>query len=147
MYKHYIKIDDNGFIIDGFSSAFGHDPKGFILICEDENYLFHFCADSEENPQLFGEHKVPLYKWDGKKVTARAQKDIDADTEAAASGNTAVPSLEEQFEALKLEVDAIKSRTVAMDQDLTAVASEIGISRIRDTAMAAEIMDAGKIRT
>ena len=78
--KHYIRIDENKNIINGFSDAFRQAESTDILINAEGGYQFRLFPDSEENPPLFNDMGIPLYKWDNAQVTKRTQKEIKADT-------------------------------------------------------------------
>ena len=50
----------------------------------------------EENPALYDGRGIPLYKWDGARVSARSQEEIDADYAAMPEPN---PTEQEQMRA------------------------------------------------
>ena len=80
-FRHYIVADDTGRIIDGWSDG-PHPHKittGAICINEEGGYQFRLFPDGEENPMLFEENGIPLYKWDGEQVLARTQEEIEED--------------------------------------------------------------------
>ena len=83
--KHYLVLDDNKHIIDGFSD--GPHPErsteGTVCLTEQGSYQFRLKPDGEENPPLHTEDWIPLYKWTGTKVAARTKKEIEADRIAA----------------------------------------------------------------
>ena len=86
--KHYIVVNDNGYIIDIWSdnqapnrptdNAILYNGKGGIggarLIVDG--------VQTEENPQLTTDDGVYLYKWTGKKAVRRTDKEIEADRAA-----------------------------------------------------------------
>lgn len=57
MYKHYVKLDENNFIIHGFSSAFQKPEESDI--CINESAGRHF------NLIIRDAHGRPFLKWDG----------------------------------------------------------------------------------
>ena len=81
--KHYITVDEQNRIIDGFSDAF-HEPKDTdICINEQGGYQFRLFPGGEENPPLVNMYGVPLYAWDGSVVIPRSSASIAADTSQA----------------------------------------------------------------
>ena len=80
--RHYITVGENGCILNGFSDAFCQPTVTDICINEQGGYQFRLRPGGEENPLLFGEGMIPLYKWDGNAVQRRSQAEIDADISA-----------------------------------------------------------------
>lgn len=89
--KHYITIDEQHRIMDGFSDAFRQPTDADICINEQGGYQFRmqysyvdsFTKEtvsklSEENPFLFDRGGIPLYRWDGE-VIKRTEEEIEAD--------------------------------------------------------------------
>ena len=76
--SHWIRTDDQGRIIAGFSDAFEPPQDGDICINSEGGYQFRLYPGGAENPPLRDEYGVPLYKWDGE-VIARAQQEIEDD--------------------------------------------------------------------
>lgn len=73
-YYHYIIIDDNQGIIDTLSTPVPLETSSnTILIDSDGSYQFHFPGSTEENPSLFNESEIPLYKWINGKVIANPE--------------------------------------------------------------------------
>lgn len=67
--KHYIRIREDGCIVDGFSDAFREPTDTDICINEQGGYQFRLFPGGEENPSLFEwDGMVPLYKWEGGEV-------------------------------------------------------------------------------
>ena len=80
--KHYITVDPVGRIINGFSDAFRQPSDTDICIDEQGGYQFRLSPDGEENPHLIEEHGIPLYKYNGGKISMREKWEIAADVEA-----------------------------------------------------------------
>ena len=77
--KHYIRIREDGCIIDGFSDAFREPTEDAILLNEQGGYQFRLYPGGEENPSLFDwDGMIPLYKWDGE-VIPRTEEEIEAE--------------------------------------------------------------------
>lgn len=96
--KHYIRIREDGCIVDGFSDAFREPTEDAICINEQGGYQFRlvFCSGelypdgkqftmlSEENPTLFeSSYTVPLYQWDGEVVIQRTAEAVEAELAVA----------------------------------------------------------------
>lgn len=81
-YKHYITVDDQGRITNGFSDAFHQPSEKDICINEQGGYQFRLFPNGEENPVLYEENGIPLYKYDGGVVAKRSAADIAEDTAA-----------------------------------------------------------------
>lgn len=80
--KHYITVDNQSRIVDGWSdgSRPDRDTSEAILLNDKGGYQFRLCPGGEENPVLFdGDGMIPLYKWDGGQVIARTTEEIEAD--------------------------------------------------------------------
>lgn len=65
--KHYILLDGESRIIDGWSDGplAGKDTEGAICINEQGGYQFRLFPDGEENPALIDSDGVHLWKWAG----------------------------------------------------------------------------------
>lgn len=82
-HKHYIRIDTQNRVIDGFSDAFSAPQGNDVCINDQAGYQFRLFPGGEENPCLRDfEYGVPLYTWDGQAVVPRARAQIDADIAA-----------------------------------------------------------------
>ena len=95
MAKHYIMTDDSGRVLRGFSTDFEQPDANAICICEDGGR--HFELDGVVNPPMTDYNGAPLYKFDGVKVVARTQDELDANKPAIASA----PTIEERTAALE----------------------------------------------
>jgi len=77
--KHYIRVDETGRIVKGFSDAFESPEEDDICINEQGGYQFRLVPGGDENPSLRNEFNVLLYKWDGTGIVTRTQQEIEAD--------------------------------------------------------------------
>ena len=77
MAKHYIITDEAGRILRGFSDDFEQPDARAIYINEDGGR--HFELNGVVNPPMTDHNGVLLYKFDGGKVVARTQEELDAD--------------------------------------------------------------------
>ncbi|TFE30845.1 hypothetical protein [Cohnella luojiensis] len=67
-YKHYIRINEAGIIVHGFSSAFEEPREGDILVESDAGRHFNFMLiDGQGNS---------IYKWDGTQMVERTADEI-----------------------------------------------------------------------
>lgn len=81
--KHYIRIREDGCIVDGFSDAFREPTEDAICINEQGGYQFRLFPGGEENPSLFDwDGMIPLYKWDGEVAIWRTEEEIEAERAA-----------------------------------------------------------------
>jgi len=82
--KHYIVTDAQGRITDGWSDGPFPDRDATDAICIEEQggYQFRLASDGEENPALYTEDGVPLYRWDGEAAVLRTAEEIQADLAA-----------------------------------------------------------------
>lgn len=85
--KHYIAVDGKNRVVFGWSDAY---PVNVIVndattICINDKggVPFKLTIDGEENPIIYNESGIPLYKWSfsSKKVLPRTEKEINADTD------------------------------------------------------------------
>lgn len=95
MSKHYIVINDSGCILRGFSDFFEQPNNGAICINEDAGA--HFELNGVYNPPLIDMNGVSLFKFDGGKVVARSQEELEADKPIIVH----IPTIEERTEALE----------------------------------------------
>lgn len=117
--KHYISMDEQRRIVDGFSDAFRQPKETDICINENGGYQFRLIyaefnpnfeimavhKQSEENPNLFElDHMIPLYRWDAavKQVIKRTEKEIEADI-AALPVEEDTPTEEEDTAAMLVD--------------------------------------------
>lgn len=78
--KHYITVDAENRITNGFSDAFRQPAETDICINEQGGYQFRLFPGGEENPSLFDwDGMIPLYKWDGGYVKLRTEEEIEAE--------------------------------------------------------------------
>lgn len=101
--KHYIRVDEQNRIIDGFTDAFIQPWQTDICINEYGGYQFRLFPDSEENLIPHNSDSVPLYKWEDGQILPRTPEEIQEDMQ---------PDLE-TVEATKLtEVDKACTATI-----------------------------------
>lgn len=82
--RHYIAIRTDSAIIDAWSDG-PHpekDTTGAICINEQGGYQFRLYPGGEENPSIYTEDGIPLYRWDGCDIVPRTEEEIDADRAA-----------------------------------------------------------------
>ena len=98
---HYIITDAQGRITDGWSD--GPHPErettDAIRISDTGGYQFRLTPGGEENPPLYTEDGIPLYRWDGAQVVRRSEEEVQADRAALPA-----PAPSEQ-ERLRADVD------------------------------------------
>ena len=102
-YCHYIQTDAAGRVVDGWSNGPtpGRDPAGAVCINPEGGYQFRLRPDGEENPLLWGESMIPLYKWDGVSVQPRTAAEIETDIAALPPDpEPSVPGQEDIWAAL-----------------------------------------------
>ncbi len=90
--RHYIAIDAQGRITSGWSDGPQRDRDTTGAVCINE-------AGGEENPPLYTEDGIPLYRWDGERVVRRSEEEVQADRAALPA-----PAPSEQ-ERLRADVD------------------------------------------
>lgn len=95
--RHYIRLDEAGNIVEGWSDGPqpGKDTAEATLLREDGGYQFRLFEGGEENPVLWDEYGVPLYRWDGE-VIERTAEELEADRPAPAQP---APTMEERNRA------------------------------------------------
>ena len=76
--KHYIAVDAENRIVDGFSDAFREPTEEHICINERGGYQFRLTPNGEENPTLYDwDGRIPLYRWDGAEVIHRTEEEVE----------------------------------------------------------------------
>lgn len=108
--RHYIIIRPDDAIIDAWSD--GPHPKkdttNTICINEEGSYQFRLILNgepTEENPPIYTEDDIPLYKWDGEQIISRTAGEIAIDRAAIPEPP---PSAQER---LRADVDFIAAMT------------------------------------
>lgn len=104
--KHYISIDDQNRIIDGWSDGPHRDKstEGAVCINDKGGYQFRLVIDgieTEENPSIWTEDLIPLYKYDNGKIIKRSEEEIEADRALIP------PPPPSELEKLRADVDFI----------------------------------------
>lgn len=107
--KHYITVDDAGRITDGWSD--GPHPKrdttGATLLRKG-GYQFRLYPGGEENPQLYTEDGICLYKLAGSVPVPRTAEEIEADRAVLPVPETK-PTNEERIAELEEALDLLLS--------------------------------------
>lgn len=100
-HHHYIRTDDCGCIIDGWSDGPYpiRDSSGAICINDHGGYQFRLTTNGVENPPLCSIDEIPLYKWNGEQVLPRTDAEIESDRASVQSKQ--IPSTEQRLEALE----------------------------------------------
>ena len=111
MAKHYIITDELGCVLRGFSDDFEQPTNGAICINEDGGR--HFELGGIINPPMTDYNGTPLFKFDGAKVVARTQEEMDADKPVIVP----IPTLDERL----AEVEAVVKGTPSYGELLEAV--------------------------
>lgn len=80
--KHYIRCREDGAITEGWSDG-PHNHREVteddILINDRGGYQFRLCPAGVENPPLYTEDGIPLYRWTGAEAVTRTEAEIEAD--------------------------------------------------------------------
>ncbi len=99
--RHYIAIDAQGRITSGWSDGpqRDRDTTGAVCINEAGGYQFRLHPGGEENPPLYTEDGIPLYRWEGEQIVRRSEEEVQADRAALPA-----PAPSEQ-ERLRADVD------------------------------------------
>lgn len=97
-YRHYITVDTENHIINGWSDAIHPEASTNSAICitDHGSYQFRLYPDGDENPELYTEDGIPLYTWDGEKPVLRLADEINADRNLLPNPR---PSAQEQMRA------------------------------------------------
>ena len=109
--KHYITVDDQNRITDGWSDG-AHpekDTEGATCINDNGGYQFRLVIDgelTEENPALWDMDGIPLYKYEDGEVKQRTAEEIGADRAA----------IEQRQAEEQAKVNAIKARREAVEE-------------------------------
>lgn len=99
--RHYIRIREDGCILDGFSDAFRQPQEGAVCISEQGGYQFRLRPGGAENPQLLTEEGIPLYRWSGTEAILRDAAETEA--ERSAVRERAVPDAQADTDALLID--------------------------------------------
>lgn len=79
--KHYIKTDNQGRITSVWSDGPypTRDVTGAICINERDRYQFRLVPGGEENPPIYTEDGIPLYKYIDGEIIKRSNEEIEQD--------------------------------------------------------------------
>lgn len=96
--KHYVTLDNQSHIIEGWSDGPRPDKDTANAICINEKggYQFRLFDSGEENPPLYTKDFIPMYKLVKGKVVNRTDNEIEEDR---ANIPPAPPSNAERLEA------------------------------------------------
>jgi hypothetical protein len=78
--NHYIRVDESGNIVAGFSDAFEEAQEGDICIAEGVGRQFELLG--VVNPPLKTMKGVPLFQWTGAEAANREAEEIEAEEAA-----------------------------------------------------------------
>lgn len=108
--KHYIRVDDQGRVVDGWSDGPfpAKDTDGAVCVNREGGYQFRLAPGGEENPPLFERRGVALYKYQDGQIVARTQEELAADVAALpAPGPTAAERMEAQVTYTAMMTDTL----------------------------------------
>ncbi len=107
---HYITASASGLILSGWSTGPSPDRTADDAVCINDRggYQFRLFPGGEENPSLYTEDGIPLYRWDGERAVRRSEEEIAADRSAVPDPP---PSPQEQ---LRADVDFLAAMTGVM---------------------------------
>lgn len=133
--KHYITVDEQNRIVNGFSDAFRQSTDTDICINEQGGYQFRLSPGGEENPPLHEfEHMIPLYKYENGKVVERTEEEIAKDLAALPVPE---PTWNEQMEEHVAELEAINAELEDAMCEMDA-ANQEEIAELQETTAALE---------
>lgn len=118
MAKHYVTTNENGAVLRGFSTDFEQPAANDVCICEDGGR--HFELNDVVNPPMTDYHGVPLYKFDGKQIINRDEKEVIAETPIPVKTVT----IEERVLTIELAVKELATNGVKT-AELESALSEI----------------------
>ena len=125
-HNHYISINDHNHIILGFSDAFQQPKATDILINDEGGRHFRLFPDSEDNPPLFNDDGVPLYKWDGTQVLARTKEEVEAARPIILAPAPTLSELYERINEYEKRLNDCEEEIVALGGTLQSVDSRRG---------------------
>lgn len=98
--NHYISIDAQGCIVDGWSDGPfpNKDTTNAICINEEGGYQFRLVPNGEENPSLYTRNMIPLYKLVDGQIKQRTTEEIEAE-QIVISQSVPVATTMERLEA------------------------------------------------
>lgn len=110
--KHYITVDEQSHIVNGFSDAFYQPSDTDICVNEQGGYQFRLFG--EENPSLFDwDGMIPLYAYVDGEVVKRTEEEIEAD-------RATIPVSEPE----QTDVERLEDAICEMDMMLAALVSD-----------------------
>ena len=114
--KHYIRIREDGCIVDGFSDAFREPTEDAILLNDQGGYQFRLFPGGEENPHIFDWNgMIPLYKYENGEVVKRTEEEVELD-------RAALPGLDDT------PTEAEDTASMLVDHEYRLTLLELGLS-------------------
>lgn len=100
--SHYIITDSRERVIEAWSDGPypTRDTRNAICLTQTGSYQFKFGPTGEDNPTLFNDKMIPLYKWNGRAVIARTTDEIAADEAELPTPTAPVNPMEEMQQQL-----------------------------------------------
>ena len=114
--KHYITVDEQNRIVNGFSNAFRQPLDTDICINEKGGYQFRLF--DVENPFLFDSNgMIPLYKYENEVVVSRTVEEIEEDRAEIPSPERSL-TLDERVTELEAENTMLKAKINAQSEQM-----------------------------
>lgn len=106
--SHYVSIDAQNRVINGFSDAFEAPREDSICISDQGGYQFRLFVDGEENPSLTDSVGAHLWYWENGSVRAATEAELEAErAEIAANAPPPMPSDAQRLATLEAELNAL----------------------------------------
>lgn len=117
--RHYIRTDESGNILLGYSDAFVQPQEGDI--CINECGGRHFSLDGEINPNFRDGNGICTFLFGGK-VRRKTEEEIAAEKAAVTSPE---PTREKRICALEAENASLKEQLAALESAVASAKTEL----------------------
>ena len=122
MFNHYIRVNQNGVVVHGYSSAYEDAKEGDICILENAGRQFMLLGIV--NPNLSAVHGVKLYKYENGTVSLRTEDEILAE-------QTSTPKMPNQNEMMFHQLTTLMVDGKKKDMMITSLMKNISEMNIK----------------
>lgn len=124
-YTHYIKVNENNRVIDGWSTGAtpDKDPSDAVVLRTDGSYEFRLFPTGEDNPVLLTYDDIPLYAYADGEVFRLSYAGVEHERELR--GGKTHKELQKENEFLKAQIQAQSNRSDFVEDCIAEMATMV----------------------
>ena len=128
--NHYVTLDADNRIIDGFSDAFKQPQDGDICINEKGGYQFRLFPNGEENPPLIDFNGCHLYRHESGQIRTATEAELAAELAEIEANRppvapTPIEELQTENKLLKAQLTAQADRQEFVEDCVAEMAAKV----------------------